>query len=42
MKWFSVLAVTLSMILLVAMLVGCGGPKTVTFSDENLEAANAR
>ena len=39
MKRFRVLAVTISLLLLATMLVGCGGPKTVTFPDENLEAA---
>ena len=38
MKRFRILAVTLSLLVLVAMPVGCG-PETVTFPDENLEAA---
>jgi len=40
MERFRILAVTLSFLVLVAMLVGCAGPKTVgLFPDENLEAA---
>ena len=38
MKRFRILAVTLSLLVLVAMPVGCAGPKTI-FPDGNLEAA---
>ncbi len=38
MKRFRILAVTLSFVVLLIMLVGCG-PKAATFPDENLEAA---
>lgn len=38
MKRFRILAVTLSLLVLVAMSVGCGGPKSI-FPDKNLEAA---
>ena len=33
-----ILVVSLSLLVLVAMSIGCAGPKTVTFPDENLEA----
>jgi hypothetical protein len=39
MKQFRILAVAISLIVSVAMLVGCGESETVTFPDENLEAA---
>ena len=40
MKRFRILAVTLSLLVFVAMLVGCAGPETITlFPDKNLEAA---
>ncbi len=40
MKRFRILAVTLSLLVFVAMLVGCAGSETVSlFPDKNLEAA---
>ena len=39
MKWFSILAATISFLVPVALLIGCGGPETVTFPDENLDTA---
>ncbi|GAI41344.1 unnamed protein product, partial [marine sediment metagenome] len=38
MRRLRILAVTLSFVVLLTILVGCG-PETVTFPDENLEAA---
>jgi len=38
MKWFRILAVTLSLVVLLVMIVGCAGPKSI-FPDKNLEAA---
>ena len=39
MKRAKILAITLSILVIIAMLISCGGPETVTFSDENLDAA---
>jgi hypothetical protein len=38
MKWFRILAVTLSLLVLLVRIVGCSGPKSI-FPDKNLEAA---
>ncbi len=38
MKWFKILTVVLSVLVIIAMSVGCGGTKSI-FPDKNLEAA---